>query len=128
MHGLRIGECKNIMVSYLRCLRAHRGSNDPECRLQAKAYLGCRMERCAILPSFPSMPLPQPYTTSGAKPRHHGSPRQSIVIPAMSPRRADTNDVLRNLMAPDEFKNLGFTEDDATKGQANATIERGGNT
>ncbi|KAF2428820.1 hypothetical protein EJ08DRAFT_554504, partial [Tothia fuscella] len=59
------GECKNLMSSYLRCLRAQRGTNAPECRLHAKDYLQCRMER--------------------------------------------------NLMAPDEMKNLGFKEEVAGK-------------
>lgn len=34
-----------MMTSYLRCLRSHRGLNDPECRGLSKAYLQCRMER-----------------------------------------------------------------------------------
>ncbi|KAF2145551.1 uncharacterized protein K452DRAFT_205449, partial [Aplosporella prunicola CBS 121167] len=58
------GECKPIMAQYLRCLRQHRGTNDPECRLLSKSYLKCRMER--------------------------------------------------NLMAPDEMKNLGFSDDNDT--------------
>jgi len=57
------GECKDVMTLYLRCLRSHRGTNSPECRLHAKNYLQCRMER--------------------------------------------------NLMAPDEFKNLGFVDEKA---------------
>ena len=39
------GECKPLMAPYLRCLRAHHGTNAPECRAFAKAYLQCRMER-----------------------------------------------------------------------------------
>lgn len=33
------------MAQYLRCLRAHRGTNDPECRLLSKSYLKCRMDQ-----------------------------------------------------------------------------------
>ncbi|KAI9782720.1 MAG: Cytochrome c oxidase assembly protein cox19 [Geoglossum umbratile] len=50
------------MAEYLSCLKKARGTNDPECRWLAKAYLQCRMDR--------------------------------------------------NLMAKDEFKNLGFSEED----------------
>lgn len=38
-------ECQPIMKAYLRCLRAHRGVNDDECRMLSKSYLVCRMER-----------------------------------------------------------------------------------
>jgi hypothetical protein len=33
------------MLSYLRCIKSHRGSNDPECRGLSKSYLSCRMDR-----------------------------------------------------------------------------------
>jgi hypothetical protein len=39
------GECKHIMASYLRCIKSHRGLNDPECRNLSKSYLSCRMDR-----------------------------------------------------------------------------------
>lgn len=42
---LRPGECKPVMQEYLQCLKKVRGTNDPECRLLAKAYLQCRMDR-----------------------------------------------------------------------------------
>ncbi|KIW67569.1 hypothetical protein PV04_06809 [Phialophora macrospora] len=40
-------ECKYIISSYLRCLRRQNppGKNNEECRLLAKEYLGCRMEK-----------------------------------------------------------------------------------
>ncbi len=40
-------ECKHIISSYLRCLRRQNppGRNNEECRLLAKEYLGCRMEK-----------------------------------------------------------------------------------
>ncbi|KIW06598.1 hypothetical protein, variant [Verruconis gallopava] len=63
------GECKDVMTLYLRCLRSYRGTNSPECRQQAKAYLQCRMDR--------------------------------------------------NLMAPDEMKNLGFAEEKSLAGNIN---------
>ncbi|KAF2729792.1 hypothetical protein EJ04DRAFT_515701 [Polyplosphaeria fusca] len=43
-------ECKHIMMSYLSCIRSHRGTNDNECRNQAKSYLQCRMERNLMAP------------------------------------------------------------------------------
>jgi len=33
------------MLDYLACLKRLRGSNDPECRMLAKDYLRCRMDR-----------------------------------------------------------------------------------
>ncbi|EUC47484.1 hypothetical protein COCMIDRAFT_89980 [Bipolaris oryzae ATCC 44560] len=44
------GECKSIMMSYLRCIKSHRGSNDPECRNLSKSYLSCRMDRNLMAP------------------------------------------------------------------------------
>ena len=44
------GECKPTMIEYLACLKRVRGVNDPECRLLAKAYLKCRMDRSVALP------------------------------------------------------------------------------
>ncbi|KAI5780503.1 hypothetical protein EDC01DRAFT_668323 [Geopyxis carbonaria] len=38
-------ECKPVMESYLSCLKKSRGTNETECRLLAKAYLQCRMDR-----------------------------------------------------------------------------------
>ena len=35
------------MQSYLGCVKKKKGMNDPECRDIAKAYLTCRMDRCA---------------------------------------------------------------------------------
>lgn len=43
------GECKPVMQSYLACLKKQRGTNDPECRLLAKAYLQCRMDQYVSL-------------------------------------------------------------------------------
>lgn len=58
-HGLDTGECKSIMTQYLRCIRAHRGTNDEECRQMSKAYLQCRMERY-VQPASPK-PLHDPF-------------------------------------------------------------------
>ncbi|CAA9958759.1 hypothetical protein PTNB73_00891 [Pyrenophora teres f. teres] len=44
------GECKSIMLNYLRCIKSHRGSNDPECRDLSKSYLACRMDRNLMAP------------------------------------------------------------------------------
>lgn len=38
------------MKSYLRCLRAHRGMNDDECRMLSKSYLQCRMDNNLMAP------------------------------------------------------------------------------
>jgi hypothetical protein len=40
------------MLSYLRCIKSHRGSNDPECRNLSKSYLSCRMDRYVCTLSF----------------------------------------------------------------------------
>lgn len=37
------GVCKKLMLKYMVCLSTHRNNNS-ECREEAKAYLGCRME------------------------------------------------------------------------------------
>ena len=42
---LNTGECKDVMMGYLECMKQRRGMNDPECRNLAKSYLGCRMDR-----------------------------------------------------------------------------------
>ncbi|KAF1937054.1 hypothetical protein EJ02DRAFT_68025 [Clathrospora elynae] len=44
------GECKSIMLSYLRCIKSHRGTNDAECRDLSKSYLSCRMDRNLMAP------------------------------------------------------------------------------
>ncbi|TVY16842.1 Cytochrome c oxidase assembly protein COX19 [Lachnellula arida] len=56
-----VGECKDVMMNYLSCIKKVKGTNEAECRSIAKTYLSCRMDR--------------------------------------------------NLMAKDEFKNLGFGEE-----------------
>jgi hypothetical protein len=38
------GECKDFMVSYLKCLKAN-SSNNGQCRLESKQYLECRMDK-----------------------------------------------------------------------------------
>ncbi|KAL7273004.1 Cytochrome c oxidase assembly protein cox19 [Rhizina undulata] len=44
------GECKPIMEDYLACLKRVRGTNDHACRMIAKAYLKCRMDRNLMAP------------------------------------------------------------------------------
>jgi cytochrome c oxidase assembly protein subunit 19 len=40
-------ECKHLISSYLRCLKSQNppGKNNPECRILAKDYLACRMDK-----------------------------------------------------------------------------------
>ncbi|XP_069122951.1 uncharacterized protein [Argopecten irradians] len=38
------GECKNSMMKYMSCLKANKQEND-KCRIEAKEYLGCRMDK-----------------------------------------------------------------------------------
>jgi hypothetical protein len=38
-------ECKQFISGYLRCLKESRGNNDSQCRVLAKEYLNCRMEK-----------------------------------------------------------------------------------
>lgn len=40
------------MLSYLKCIKSHRGTNDAECRNLSKSYLSCRMDR--YVPDLPS--------------------------------------------------------------------------
>ncbi|OCK97463.1 cytochrome c oxidase assembly protein COX19, partial [Cenococcum geophilum 1.58] len=55
------GECKDIMTSYLRCLRSHRGTNDTECRMLSKSYLQCRMDHNLMAPdSFKNLGFAEP--------------------------------------------------------------------
>ena len=49
IHDTSTGECRPTMIEYLACLKRARGMNDPECRLLAKAYLKCRMDRSVDL-------------------------------------------------------------------------------
>jgi hypothetical protein len=39
-----LGECKEFMLSYLKCLKAN-ASNNGQCRLESKRYLECRMDK-----------------------------------------------------------------------------------
>ncbi|PFH63328.1 hypothetical protein XA68_13785 [Ophiocordyceps unilateralis] len=39
------GECKHAMSDYLSCMKKARGFNGEDCRILAKAYLACRMDR-----------------------------------------------------------------------------------
>jgi cytochrome c oxidase assembly protein subunit 19 len=38
-------ECSQVMKDYLECLKYARGQNAPGCRLAAKKYLKCRMDK-----------------------------------------------------------------------------------
>jgi hypothetical protein len=52
------------MLSYLRCIKSHRGSNDPECRNLSKSYLSCRMDRYVLVSSCPMVHAPLHITPS----------------------------------------------------------------
>ncbi|KAF2266899.1 mitochondrial copper chaperone [Lojkania enalia] len=63
------GECKSIMISYLQCIRSHRGSNDSECRNHAKSYLQCRMDRNLMAPdSFKNLGFGEDSNISSGSP------------------------------------------------------------
>lgn len=38
------GECKGLVMEYLRCLKTHNNDNG-QCRHLSKAYLQCRMDK-----------------------------------------------------------------------------------
>jgi len=38
------GECKDVMISYLRCIKLNQGNNGA-CRPESRAYLECRMDK-----------------------------------------------------------------------------------
>lgn len=72
------------MVDYLRCLRRLRGMNDVECRMMAKDYLKCRMDQYVLWRWSDHIC------------------RMQVLIRALH----------SNLMAPDEFRNLGFADEE----------------
>lgn len=39
-------------MAYLKCLKAN-GENNGVCRVESKAYLGCRMDKCVSTTTFP---------------------------------------------------------------------------
>ena len=95
------GECKHVMMKYLDCMKRVKGVNENECRMLAKSYLSCRMERWVT-----------PW-------RYHAP----ALVPGPLCQKL-TGSVCSNLMARDELKNLGFAEE-ASKGGENATEEKG---
>ena len=44
------GECRDMMTRYLKCMKLVKNENAPNCRLLAKEYLRCRMERGLMTP------------------------------------------------------------------------------
>jgi len=44
-------ECKEFMVRYMRCLREN-SHQHAECRLQAKDYLQCRMDKYVLTAKY----------------------------------------------------------------------------
>jgi hypothetical protein len=65
--GLILGECKEVMMNYLSCLKKVKGVNEDQCRLLAKSYLGCRMDRWVteLLTWAPSPSSPGGLTVGG---------------------------------------------------------------
>lgn len=76
------GECKHLIQSYLKCLKLQRGVNDEECRKLAKGYLACRMDKYVSLDVI-----------------------LCVVMCGFETNRSFSD---RNLMAPDDFSNLGL--------------------
>ena len=81
------------MTKYLDCLKKVKGVNENECRNVAKSYLACRMDRYDRLSQFPC-----------------ASPSHSLSLLPANTRSSVGWVALRNLMAKDDFKNLGFKE------------------
>lgn len=90
-------------MSYLRCIKSHRGSNDPECRELSKSYLSCRMDRYVDHSTDP-LATPLSYSEQGYSEHITYLHRDN-----------------RNLMAPDSFKNLGFGDDSDSRDPVPAT-------
>ncbi|KAG0657918.1 dual specificity protein kinase kns1 [Monosporozyma unispora] len=44
------GECRDKMLKYLKCMKLVENNNAPNCRLLAKEYLRCRMEKGLMTP------------------------------------------------------------------------------
>jgi cytochrome c oxidase assembly protein subunit 19 len=71
------------MMSYLGCIKKVKGMNEHECRMLAKSYLACRMDRWVNLKA-------PPLFWCGLIPTNYWN--------------------FSNLMARDDFKNLGFQD------------------
>jgi len=116
------------MLSYLRCIKSHRGTNDPECRGLSKSYLSCRMDRYVPFPASLRSAIAVssykhiatlifPLAFHAILSFQFGSIRGIAPFPVTLPfflyheHVADYYRNIRNLMAPDSFKNLGFGED-----------------
>jgi hypothetical protein len=85
------------MTDYLKCLKTYKNENT-KCRIEAKAYLGCRMDKCVRV--FPSR-------------RREGERGGEISVPSCMLRFADIAPRLvfffkRGLMERDDWENLGL--------------------
>ena len=65
---VRSGECKPFKEAYMKCLRGS-GNNARVCRDLSKAYLECRMERCATMLPAPVSCAPARYPGASAPAR-----------------------------------------------------------
>jgi len=137
------------MLSYLRCIKSHRGTNDPECRNLSKSYLSCRMDRYVhqaylfsgyvlrlpityIATHFLPLPVPEQATDMTMVSSHYQiipTAPESVAYTRFCPapsfafdeRITDHSCAYRNLMAPDSFRNLGFGDDSDGPGSKNHT-------
>lgn len=137
------------MLSYLRCIKSHRGTNDPECRNLSKSYLSCRMDRyvhqaffssgCALRPPATYIAthiFRSPFQSKRGRRRRSPhttrlsrQPTERIAYTRFCPARPYTFDeritdhscAYRNLMAPDSFRNLGFGDDSDSPGSKTPT-------
>lgn len=69
-----LGECKQQMMDYLKCMKFTENKNAPNCRALAKKYLGCRMDNQLMDKSdwdlLGLVNLPGDSTTSRPKPNN----------------------------------------------------------
>lgn len=97
-----IGECKPIIAEYLRCLRRLKGMNDAECRMMAKDYLKCRMDQYVTFFSPGIFTLLWKEEEWGPSAFGNG----------LGSKKWWYRQFSSSLMAPDEFRNLGFPDED----------------
>lgn len=72
-----LGECKQQMMDYLKCMKFTENKNAPNCRVMAKRYLKCRMENDLMDDSdWESLGLTNlPDGNTDAKPKPNTSPK-----------------------------------------------------
>ncbi|KAJ5893892.1 hypothetical protein N7495_005583 [Penicillium taxi] len=93
-----LGECKHVISGYLKCIKYNRGTNDEACRRLAKDYLACRMDKYV-----------NPYPNFQSRKRRHLFKDRSLEGYILN----GVPSIYRNLMAPDNFENLGLVFKDS---------------